>query len=225
MAVRRAAPSPWRTPRQERSRHTVECVLVAAAHVFAERGYANTTTNHIAARAGVSIGSLYQYFPSKDALLMTLAERHVERAFATVMEHVRAKRGAPAREFLRALVDALVEAHQIEPRLHRVIFEEARLDEEFRRHLDELDERAVAVARELIGERIAEISVRNPDMASFIVVQVLEGVTHAVATRRPKVLRTPEFRDELVALLEAYLIGQGTARRSPRRTVRRLRSI
>jgi AcrR family transcriptional regulator len=213
MTARTTAQRSWRTPRQERSRHTVECVLAAATQVFAEHGYANTTTNHIAARAGVSIGSLYQYFPSKDALLMALAERHVERAFATVMEQVRARRDAPVPEFLRALVAALVEAHQIEPRLHRVIFEEARLDAAFRRRLDELDARAMAVARELIDQRIADLSVRNPEMASFIVVQVLEGLTHAMVTRHPKVLRTPEFRDEFVRLLESYLLGGSPARR------------
>ena len=220
MPARTSAQRHWRTPRQERSRHTVECVLAAAAHVFAQQGYANTTTNHIAARAGVSIGSLYQYFPSKDAVLMALAERHVERAFAVVMEQVRAKRAAPIPEFLRVLVDTMVAAHEMEPRLHRVIFEEASLDERFRRRLDELDARAMTVARELIDERSAELAVQNPEMASFIVVQVLEGLTHAMVMRHPKVLRTPEFRDEFVRLLEAYLIGATPPRRTTRAAAR-----
>jgi len=207
MARSQTARRRYRTPRQQRSRHTVECVLAAAAQIFARRGYANTTTNHIAAQAGVSIGSLYQYFPSKDAVLVALAERHVERAFEAVMEQVRTKRSAPAPEFLRALVDAMVAGHQIEPQLHRVIFEEARLGEDFRRRLDEMDARAMTVARELIAERIAELSVRNPEMASFIVVQVLEGLTHAMALRHPQVLRTSAFRDEFVRLLERYLLG------------------
>lgn len=65
-----------RVPRQARARATASFVLDAAAQVFAERGYA-ATTNEIAARAGVSIGSLYQYFADKDALLVALAERHL----------------------------------------------------------------------------------------------------------------------------------------------------
>ena len=65
-------------PRQERSRSTVDVLLRAAAQVFAARGYAATTTNHIAARAGVSIGSLYEYFPSKDALLVALMEARTD---------------------------------------------------------------------------------------------------------------------------------------------------
>ena len=55
-----------------------------ATRIFDERGYRATTTNHIAAAAGVSIGSLYQYFPNKDALLAALAERHVNQALTTL---------------------------------------------------------------------------------------------------------------------------------------------
>lgn len=196
-----------KTPQQERSRRTVESVLEAAAQVFAQRGYANTTTNHIAARAGVSIGSLYQYFPSKDAVLLALAERHMERSFAAAMQEVGDKRSAPVPELLRALVDALVHAHQAEPRLHRVIFEEARLDAGFRRRLDELEGRAMQIARELIDERCTELAIDNPAVASLLVVQILEAVTHSMVVRHPDILRTSEFREELVAMLVAYLTG------------------
>jgi AcrR family transcriptional regulator len=212
MARARAAQRRLRTPRQARSRQTVECVLAAAAHVFAHRGYANTTTNHIAARAGVSIGSLYQYFPSKDALLLALAERHIESGFAKVMEEVRAHREASVPDFLRTLVDALIAAHEIDPRLHEVIFEEARLPASFRRRLEELEARAVEVARDLIEARIADLAVPNPEIASFIVVQILDGLTHAMVLRHPEMLHAPEFRAEFVRLLEGYLLGRGERR-------------
>ncbi len=210
---RRAKPGNRRTvarkkPLQARSQQTVTAILDAAARVFAERGYASTTTNHIAECAGVSIGSLYQYFPSKDAVLVALAERHVEHTFAAILEEVRSKREAPVPELLRALVDALVRAHQIEPRLHRVLFEEAHvIDSEFSRRLEELDRKAIQLARDLIEERCAELAIENPEMASFIVVQVLEGLTHAVVVRHPNVLGTAAFGDELVRLLHAYLMG------------------
>jgi AcrR family transcriptional regulator len=66
-----------REPVQARSKQTVDRILAAAAHVFSERGYA-ATTNHVAEAAGLSIGSLYQYFPDKDALLVALHSRHLE---------------------------------------------------------------------------------------------------------------------------------------------------
>jgi AcrR family transcriptional regulator len=218
MPSRKATKRRWRTPRQARSQETVECLLTAAAHVFAHRGYANTTTNHIAARAGVSIGSLYQYFPSKDALLLALAERHIETGFAAVMEEVRAKQASSVPEFLRAMVNALIAAHEIDPRLHQVIFEEARLPDTFRHRLEELEERAIQVARDLIESRIADLAVKNPDIASFIVVQVLDGLTHAMVLRHSDMLHAPEFRDEFVRLLEGYLLGGRDSEARPARS-------
>jgi AcrR family transcriptional regulator len=67
-----------RKPTQERSRYLVETLLVAAAEVIAERGLAQTTTNHVAAQAGVSVGSLYQYFANKDELLAALFDKLLE---------------------------------------------------------------------------------------------------------------------------------------------------
>jgi AcrR family transcriptional regulator len=70
---------PRRRPLQARSRDKVSYLLEAAAQVFRAEGY-GATTNRIAVRAGVSIGTLYEYFPNKEALLLALAERHVEEA-------------------------------------------------------------------------------------------------------------------------------------------------
>ena len=68
------AVAPRKRPLQERSRSTVDVVLEAAAQVLERDGYTATTTDLIAERAGVSIGTLYQYFPNKDAILLALAQ-------------------------------------------------------------------------------------------------------------------------------------------------------
>ncbi|WP_232791650.1 MULTISPECIES: TetR/AcrR family transcriptional regulator [Amycolatopsis] len=62
-------------PQRVRGEPTRQRILAAAARIFAERGYAAGTTNRIAERAPVSIGSLYQYYPDKDAILVALAAR------------------------------------------------------------------------------------------------------------------------------------------------------
>lgn len=77
-------------PRQQRSRQMVESLIDATATVLAERGLDNTTTNHIAETAGVSVGSLYQYFPDKEALVEALLERMVsdlQQAFNQQLKH------------------------------------------------------------------------------------------------------------------------------------------
>jgi len=68
--------SPRKTPRQERSRSTVEALLEATTDILIRQGYAKLTTNRIAERAGVNIASLYQYFPGKEAIVAELRRRH-----------------------------------------------------------------------------------------------------------------------------------------------------
>jgi AcrR family transcriptional regulator len=75
---------PRKLPKQERSEATVESILDAAAQVFERHGYAAGTTSRIAERAGVSIGSLYQYFPNKDAILVALVHRHLAESTAAL---------------------------------------------------------------------------------------------------------------------------------------------
>jgi AcrR family transcriptional regulator len=132
-APARVRPGSWRepaehdglrkAPRQGRSRKIVETILEAAALTFAELGYAKATTNRIAARAGVSVGSLYQYFPNKDALLVRLLEDHhaqVRALIEPVLARV-ADPTAPLDELLRVLLRDLVAVHEARPALTRAL--------------------------------------------------------------------------------------------------------
>lgn len=78
--------APKKRPAQERSRATFDAVVQAATWLLPRLGYAGTTTNHIAARAGVNIASLYEYFPGKDAIVAQVAERLVDRVLARLAE-------------------------------------------------------------------------------------------------------------------------------------------
>ena len=107
----------------------VERLLGCAARLFDERGYHDTTTNHVAEAAGVSVGSLYQYFPNNDALLVGLAERHVDEA-AVVLRALSAERRQQPRDLaatVRAFVTAAVELNRSD-RLHRLLWTAPRTD-------------------------------------------------------------------------------------------------
>ncbi|AOJ66343.1 TetR family transcriptional regulator [Burkholderia ubonensis] len=117
--------APRKSPRQQRSAATVDAIVEAAARILERDGFDGYTTNAIAAHAGVSIGSLYQYFPNRDALTAALAERES----AALLDDVARAASLPSCDaILHALVRAAV-AHQLRrPALARLIdFEEARL--------------------------------------------------------------------------------------------------
>ncbi|MBN8886435.1 MAG: TetR/AcrR family transcriptional regulator [Rudaea sp.] len=117
--------SPRRLPRQARSQDTLKVLLEAAASVLEKDGLEGYNTNAVAARAGVSIGSLYQYFPHKDALTAALIERE-RTLLVDEIEHARA---TPDRKAALTGIIAACVAHQMRrPALARLLdLEEARL--------------------------------------------------------------------------------------------------
>jgi AcrR family transcriptional regulator len=114
---------PRRRPRQDRARATVDAILGAAIDLLSSRGHTRTSTNQIARRAGVSIGSLYQYFPNKDAIVLALFERHVEE-IEPVIEASLTELRNPAiglREALRHMLLSLLALHDAEPQTARAL--------------------------------------------------------------------------------------------------------
>jgi AcrR family transcriptional regulator len=118
-------------PGQVRSQETVRVILEASARILESDGLRGLNTNAIAAKAGVSIGSLYQYFPNKDAIVLALISSFEDKLHNSVLEAAQAGRGQPLKPRLRLLVRALVTAHYDPSRLNRVLeAEEERLGSE-----------------------------------------------------------------------------------------------
>jgi AcrR family transcriptional regulator len=131
--------TPRKTPSQQRSRFTYDTILEAAAHIFDREGMA-ATTNRIAERAGVSVGSLYQYFPNKQALLHELALRHIdnaEAAFAEALQRVHATR-PPIDVLVAEVVELAVAENGPLIRLHQLMREHAPRTPELQRRFQRL---------------------------------------------------------------------------------------
>jgi AcrR family transcriptional regulator len=199
---------PRKEPAQNRSRETVEAILEAAAHVFSQRGYASGTTNHIASRAGVSIGSLYQYFPNKDSILIKLLERHIREGQALMEKTLTAAREGTHEvdPMLRALVDGMVLLHKQNPRLHRVLFEEAPRPQALVRLLREVEE-STAQQVEALLETIPGIKVKDTFLAARLAVQMVESLTHWFVLSGPQGIENEQFTTELVRMLRGYLFS------------------
>jgi AcrR family transcriptional regulator len=197
-----------RKPLQNRSRDTVEAILEAAAQVFERHGYAAGTTNRIAERAGVSIGSLYQYFPNKDAIVMELSRRHIAqvRAMAWAGLGALAEHVPPLRDGLTAIVRGTVELHKQAPLLQRVLFEETPRSDEVRALLWELFEGCSGLIAAYL-EASPEVRVPDVRVAARMVTVVVDEVTHG-AIIHPRDGDDPEvFARETITMLERYLTG------------------
>lgn len=122
--ARKRSTNPRKLPQQDRSKMTVEAILEATARILTEEGYDKANTNRIAERAGISIGSLYQYFPNKESLMAALMEQHSNEIAELVESKLQDLFDAPLEIAVPELVKAVIAAHAIDPRLHQVLNEE-----------------------------------------------------------------------------------------------------
>jgi AcrR family transcriptional regulator len=200
-----------RRPRQERAQVTVEAIIGAARKILVRHGRAGLTTNHVAELAGVSIGSLYQYFPDKDALVHELLGRHIEEARALIAQRLATLIDAEPEEAIRQIVSLMIELHRHDPSLHRALMEHTPGGAV---RLGAFEREIVALARLYLERHAQRLRVADLDMAAVIVVQTVEALTHGAVLHRPELLATEAFEREVVDLVTRYLIeprgGEGS---------------
>lgn len=197
--------SPRKKPRQERAQRTVDCLLDATARVLVARGWASTTTNHVAKRAGVSVGTLYEYFPCKEALVSTLVERHLDEAELRLAAFAQSfgDSGLTLETLVRAMVVAMIELHERSPRLHRVLFDEVPHGPAVRRRVRALED---AYARALSASLRRFLPLRDADVKARVIVELLETLTHRwVVTFDAELLPRDRMQVELERLVLSYV--------------------
>jgi AcrR family transcriptional regulator len=201
--------SPRKTPRQERSRATVEAVLEATTDILVREGYTKLTTNRIAERAGVNIASLYQYFPGKEAIVAELRRRHGADARAALRQVLAERTGGQLESTIRTLVSVGVAGHAHAPRLHRVFTEE--IPALGYRDVAAIDAPIIEAMKRFLQE--ADADVRDMDLAMWIISTASGAILHRAAVERPDDLSTGVIAEELVTLLCRYLRRPSDIRR------------
>jgi AcrR family transcriptional regulator len=184
---------PRRAPRQQRSRLTVRAVLDAVTVVLKRHGPDAITTNRITEAAGVSIGSLYQYFPDKQAIYRALHQRHVDEV-SRVIERVLAERASGSLEdFTRALVEGLADVHAADPELHQLV--------------TALVPEGPAGFRAALHETFEHLIVPDDEKSRrilFVLPNLIESLVHALA-ERPSFISLESAKDEAVRTVLVYL--------------------
>lgn len=192
---------PRRKAKQQRSQETVQDLLEAAARVLKRRGYSAATTNRIAETAGVSVGTLYEYFPNKEAIFEMLIKQEIDE-LSQILRSADVDLEAPLCETLRGLIGLGMTAMRRGPDFIRSLEEVP--GAVFRRHLGPARELVVGVVRRILEARQDELRVADLDLAAFMVVTTAEGIgTNADAERFDD-----ELADEVATLLTFYLTGR-----------------
>lgn len=214
-------PALRRQPTQERALQTIETIFGAAAQIVEQQGEAAVTTNRIAEVAGFSIGTLYQYFPSKEAILLAMVERERQRVQQQIQQLLdtavaeRREVRAVVRDMVGLLVGAFGTGRSLAGR------QMVRLGWRIDRHeavtaaLREGAERNALALSRLVEEGGGDASVRSSTPAMmFVATRAVMGAIRSAALENSPLLGTPAFEDELVRMIWGLLRADDDAPRA-----------
>lgn len=194
-----------KTPRQAvqaRSRNTVETIIEAATRILADEGWAGLNTNAIARVAGVSIGSVYEYFGNKQAILDVILDRHLSSGEAQLAGLAGlASAGLALDEIVRLLVDGFIAVHCDNPRLHRVLSAEVPISEQQRDRIDQIRSRAIKVLAAVLQGKV-----QRPELKATMMIDAADALTHRWFVDEHGMPAQPDdMARELQKMLRSYI--------------------
>lgn len=205
MPARRPLTAPRKHASQERSRATVDALVEATARLLVRVGFDKASTNRIAEEAGVSVGSLYQYYPGKEALVAAVIDRHNRDLMQVVRAALAGVASLPIENAVRKLVAVAIDAHRIDPRLHRVLAEQiprtGRLEK-----VVTFNREYYALFKAYLEDHKDELRAVDLELAAFVCVTSIEALTHtAVLHRSLSDEEAATLVDEATRLMVRYL--------------------
>jgi AcrR family transcriptional regulator len=193
-------------PKQQRSKFTIEAILDATAQLLGSGPASSISTNHIARRAGISIGTLYQYFPNKTAVLLALADRGRRSRATKVLQRLATLEADTIEDVTLQIVRILIE-----------VFADSRSDRQLTLLMNiqrmegprdslPIDRVASAIASKL--DSFPNIPEQQSEMKSFVLTRAIMGTIRSTVLDAPHLLKTEEFENQLVLLVTGFLEGQ-----------------
>jgi len=191
-----------KTPSQTRALRTIDTLFEAAARILASEGESGFTTNRIAERAGFSIGTLYQYFPSKEAIVVAMVRRQRERVMReldAVLERV-ARGECTADEALRAYIARLIDAFGRGQQAQRILTRLGWQLDAPSLIVQAMDEGGAAIRSAF--ERMADPALPVPDDATlYVLTRAVMGALRSAALERSPMIDDPRFEERLIRMV------------------------
>jgi AcrR family transcriptional regulator len=198
---------PRKQASQERSRATVDALIEATARILVRDGFDKASTNRIAEKAGVSVGSLYQYFPGKEALVAAVMERHDQELRQVVRGVLAEVAELPMEQAVRKLIATAIEAHRIDPKLHRVLAEQIPRTGRLQ-NIEAFNRENYALFRGYLEAHRDEFRTVDLGLVSFVCVTSIEALTHTAVLHHSEGFSDAAFAalvDEATRLVVRYL--------------------
>lgn len=212
-ALSRSPLQPRKTPVQARSTDTVDAILDATLQVLASVGKEQLTTTRVAQRAGVSVGTLYQYFPNKVSLLQACLRRHMDEVTSGIAEACAERQGSSAIE----MADGIVEAYLAAKMQH---MEQSVALYSVSADIDgmQIGKDAYAKARQSVAAMFATAPDlgKDPQTVATVVLAAMNGIARRLLESGSPAAEFQELHKELLLLVHSYLRACSAVDASPR---------
>ncbi len=197
--------NPRKEPNQDRAKDTVENIVTATAHILEKDGFEKISTNRIAERAGVSIGSLYQYFPTKESIFSFMMERYVKsqtELIDRIMEERKSEKDL--REIIKVIISAIM-VSKIQQARFQKMFAQKVLSFAGYESLNRQDEHLINLFKKYLEPFGKEVRKENLDISLYFVIQSIKVLPIAILYQDKIKLNDPRVTDELIELVYRYL--------------------
>lgn len=192
-------------PKQQRSRVTVDAIITAAAHILSEGDWETFNTNSVAERAGVSVGSLYQYFPNKAALIEEIGRRHEARLIETIRKSAVIAAGTTIRETAELFVQGHIDAQKINPHLHNTLSQH--LHSDGRDYwLTNYRATMIAALEGHLRARPRTSKIEHLSEVAFVLFHAVEGIVRSALKQSRNAGLNRAIHFELTRMVIAYLV-------------------
>lgn len=195
-----------KSPKQSRSKVTIEAILDATVQLLDTGTVGSISTNHIAERAGVSIGTLYQYFPNKTSVLVAVSDRRRQATKKEVIDQLAKVDAETLDETSRQIIRILIKTFSNSHRERQLTILTMTLRSEGQSYTPPIADVASVIAKK-IG---ALLDIKKPqfEIASFVLTRSVMGAIRAALLDAPHLIKEREFEDQLVRLAMGFLKSQ-----------------
>ncbi len=194
-----------RSPVQERAKETVSAILTAATHLFDRDGIDEASTNKIAERAGVGIGSLYQYFRNKDQIVNALAQKIIDHKKDVLLRVLENSKSTTLEERVGALVGALVQAKAENSRMERLLEMQVPKIGIAMKLMEKADRATIDLCLQYLEPHKDELKLKDPEFTLFVIIQSIKGIMIMTNQTRPEYLKSKKLEPMLTRMVLAGL--------------------